>query len=211
MDSNAIMLIAGVLFLAIAIVGGGFTLERIQVPTVPRWSRIASGALGALFLGIFFYLLQSDETPEETQATGSSETPESDVTIESGGSIELNDYDGSNPTEDDIELTEFRVLSPSSQPSAGDTITVEFDLKNVGAKPIAFVNTFVGARDSGDNNEDFGDAEQEVRLGPNETLPRETTQIMNEAGVWEFWPCYELSDGSVCPDEWNAFTFNVED
>ena len=35
MESNAIVLVAGILFLAIAIVGGGFTLERIQVPPVP--------------------------------------------------------------------------------------------------------------------------------------------------------------------------------
>jgi hypothetical protein len=25
------------------------------------------------------------------------------------------------------------------------------------------------------------------------------------AGRWRLWPCYELGDGTTCPDEWQAF------
>ncbi len=108
----------GILFLVIAVVGGGFTLERVQVPTVPKWSRIASGALGAVFLGGFFIAaLSDDDPPEATPATAASvapttsQPPASDAAVELGGLVEIYSLDAA-VTGGDIELNEFRVLAP---------------------------------------------------------------------------------------------------
>jgi hypothetical protein len=29
--------------------------------------------------------------------------------------------------------------------------------------------------------------------------------VVDSAGRWRLWPCYELGDGTTCPDEWQAF------
>ena len=29
--------------------------------------------------------------------------------------------------------------------------------------------------------------------------------LLDSAGAWEFWPCYELSGGRQCPDKWQVF------
>ena len=41
MSEQALTLVAGVLFLLIAVVGGGFTIERLQIPKVPGSARVA--------------------------------------------------------------------------------------------------------------------------------------------------------------------------
>jgi len=49
MYPKTIELLAGILFLLIAIVGGGFVIKEIQIPRVPKWPRIISGFLGLIF------------------------------------------------------------------------------------------------------------------------------------------------------------------
>jgi 4-amino-4-deoxy-L-arabinose transferase-like glycosyltransferase len=41
---------AGILFLLIVIVGGGFAIRRIVIPKVSNWARVASGIVGLLLV-----------------------------------------------------------------------------------------------------------------------------------------------------------------
>ena len=46
MSSDTIGLLAASVFLLIAVVGGGFTIKELSVPTVPTWARVVAGVLG---------------------------------------------------------------------------------------------------------------------------------------------------------------------
>ena len=63
MSPEAVALVGGLLFLLIAIVGGGFSAKEVMIPGVPRWARIASLAVGmALVVPYFAQALSSDQT-----------------------------------------------------------------------------------------------------------------------------------------------------
>ena len=63
-SSEAVALVGGLLFLLIAVVGGGFTAKEIIIPGVPGWGRIASLAVGvALVVPYFSEELRSDAAP----------------------------------------------------------------------------------------------------------------------------------------------------
>ena len=50
MEPESVALLGGLLFLLIAVVGGGFTIREIIMPGVPRWGRLAS--LGSSLLRV---------------------------------------------------------------------------------------------------------------------------------------------------------------
>jgi len=52
---ETIGLVAGVLFLLIAVVGGGFTVKELQIPRVPMPARVTSGVLGIAFIAFGVY------------------------------------------------------------------------------------------------------------------------------------------------------------
>lgn len=52
--TDAIALAGGILFLLIAVVGGGFTVRELIIPAVPKWARVSSTVIGVLFSLPFF-------------------------------------------------------------------------------------------------------------------------------------------------------------
>lgn len=71
MDPNTIALLAGILFILIAIVGGGFVIKEIKIPKVPRWARIISGFLGLIFcfpfvIQVVNQIIPSDNNTDRT-------------------------------------------------------------------------------------------------------------------------------------------------
>jgi hypothetical protein len=80
-----------------------------------------------------------------------------------------------------------------------------FSLKNVGDKPVSFVDTFIAARDPRDANNDFAEENHGRNVAPGEVVEISGTTVVNVRGAWKFWPCYELPRGSDCPDEWRSF------
>ena len=221
MESNAIVLVAGILFLAIAIVGGGFTLERIQVPPVPSWSRIASGVLGALFVGTFFYVMLTETDPDPEVPPGSvpaagAETPAPDTgDTDVGGPAVYADVTGSVPAGGDIPLalTRFKVTNPAGPARVGDAITVEYGLRNVGTRPVTVSEQFVGARspevgEDGDDHEDFASANIDTELSPGETIETDGTLDVDQVGTWKVWPCFTLPAGE-CASEWEVVSIQV--
>jgi hypothetical protein len=67
MDPITILLLAGVVFLLIAVVGGGFEIKEIKIPVVPKWARIVSGLLGAIFCGLYVATVFQPSLPDREQ------------------------------------------------------------------------------------------------------------------------------------------------
>ena len=117
------------------------------------------------------------------------------------------DVDSSPVTSSEgIELTELTAASSSDAPVVGDTVTVSYSLTNAGDQPVEFSGIFVGVRDPADGNHDTEVAGEGRVLAPGETVEVEGEIQLEAAGEWRMWPCYELPDGTVCPDEWQVFT-----
>ena len=90
---------------------------------------------------------------------------------------------------------------------------MRFTLRNVGGEPVRFAEAFVAARAPDDDNRDFGEAYDNQVLAPRATVAVSSSIIVDRAGVWMFWPCYEIGRGNHergCPDEWRSFPVNVE-
>ena len=74
MTPEVILLTAGVLFLAVATFGGGFTAKELSIPKVPTGGRMASGLIAVLFFVAAAFLIWSGQRltqafPLATQAT----------------------------------------------------------------------------------------------------------------------------------------------
>jgi hypothetical protein len=212
MTTDAIRLLAAVLFLLIAVVGGGFTIKELSIPKVPNAARIAAGLLGVLF-AVPFVLGQTGpdattdrRSPVRLAAAGSSEgAPDR-------GPFVLWDEDQPDTTADGVRLLELEATSPSAEPAVGDRITIAFSLENVGGTPLELASTFIGARSPDDAWRDFGEGNQARTLEPGASLTVRSSIIPNEPGTWRFWPCYTLMRGGeerFCPDEWRVFPVEV--
>jgi hypothetical protein len=201
-DIEQIALLAGVLFILIAVVGGGFTVREIKIPKVPGWARLVSLVVGLAFIGPFLYAgVVRGPAPPERAADAD------------GASVIYADNEPDR-SRHGLMLTQLVVRAPNAPPRVGDAITVEFALKNVGAQPITFSESFVAARSPADENRDFGYGHQGLALALNETVKVKANLIVDAAGAWSFWPCYILADGSddedaYCPDRWRAFSVTV--
>lgn len=55
MDLRTIILLGGIVFLFIAIVGGSFTVKEIKMQKLPLWGRCAAAALGLTFVAVFVW------------------------------------------------------------------------------------------------------------------------------------------------------------
>jgi hypothetical protein len=60
---ETVALLGGLLFLLIAVVGGGFTVRDVTIPQVPKWARISSAALGVVFTLPFILMLVVEPSP----------------------------------------------------------------------------------------------------------------------------------------------------
>jgi hypothetical protein len=122
---------------------------------------------------------------------------------EAGGGIDVDSTPVTSP--DEIRLTGLKAASGSDPASVGDTVTVSYSLTNVGDEPIQLEYTFVGVRNPAGENRDTEDMNEGRVLAPGETVNAQGRRLLDGAGSWELWPCYELSDGRQCPDKWQVF------
>jgi hypothetical protein len=122
---------------------------------------------------------------------------------QAGGGIDVDSTPVTSP--DGLKLTGLKAASGSDPASVGDTVTVSYSLTNVTDEPIQLEFTFVGVRDPADENRDTEDMNEGKLLAPRETVNAQGRQLLDGAGSWEFWPCYELSGGRQCPDKWQEF------
>lgn len=67
-DVMVICILGGLVFIFIAIVGGGFSIKEITIPKLPKWMRVISFFVG---LGLVFISIFSAEKPEDESTTSS--------------------------------------------------------------------------------------------------------------------------------------------
>ena len=82
MEPHTVELLAALLFLLIALVGGGFTIKELSMPSVPGWARIVAALLGVFFIAAFFDIRlpvthTNGESPSPTPTTSSRPRPSS--------------------------------------------------------------------------------------------------------------------------------------
>jgi hypothetical protein len=205
MSPEAVALLGGLLFLLIAIVGGGFTAKEISLPGVPGWARLASLALGvALLVPYFSQSLRSDETGSpETASAASINLPPSPSPSPDGVIKDARNRRDVSP--DDIEVSGLLATSVESHPVVGDSIDVEFKLRNVGSEAVALDDAFVGVRTPESENGDFANSDRRVVLKPHQAMTINGSRVFDAAGSWTIFPCYQLATGEYCPSEWRAF------
>jgi hypothetical protein len=206
MSTEVVALAGGILFVLVAIVGGGFAIREISVPTVPHWARVASAVFGILLLLPFLLTLFRGGTGETTTPPGAvfSNPPSQ----QSGGGIELDTEP--TTTSHNIRLSGLSASVRNDPPRVGDTITVRYSLTNLGPAPVRLEYTFVGARDPEDGHKDAEDENEGRTLAAGETTGAGGRIFLDQAGTWVVWPCYVLTGDRYCPDQWKAFSFVVE-
>ncbi|WP_107773689.1 hypothetical protein [Nocardioides sediminis] len=208
MSEETIALTMGSLFLLIAIVGGGFSVERAQIPQVPTWARVVSSVIGASFLAFFAYatLGGSGVTPVVDRATDS--VVERQAPTEARPPADGIHRDaGPHATASGIELTDL-VASWQDPLVVNDTLAIGYRLTNAGDTSVELEYVFVGVRDPADTNRDK-EVDQLVTLAPGDSIDLQTTLLLDQEGVWSIWPCFGIAGGTECPDEWRAFEVAV--
>ena len=219
MSPEAVALVGGLLFLLIAIVGGGFSAKEVMMPGVPRWARIASLAVGlALVVPYFSEALRSDKTrppetgspasiklssasPSDPPSPSASPSPPRDGVIHDARNRHDNSPDG-------LQVSGLIATSAKSHPAVGDSIEVEFTLRNVGSTAVNLDDTFVGVRTPDNESGDFGNSNEGAVLKPQQALRINGSRVFDAAGVWKIFPCYAFTAGGepkYCPDEWRTF------
>jgi hypothetical protein len=206
MSAEVVALGGGILFVLVAIVGGGFTIRELMMPRVPHWARVASAVFGLLLLLPFVLTIVNGQT--EKDARSSSGTGIGSPRGQGAGGIELDAEP--ETTGDDIRITGLAATVRNDPPRVGDTVAVGYSLTNVGSEPVRMDSTFVGARDSADENRDSEEENENRVLGPGETIEAGGRIFLNSAGTWLIFPCYLLPGERYCPDEWKAFNVIVE-
>jgi hypothetical protein len=207
MSVEVLALGGGILFMLVAIVGGGFVIREIAMPRVPHWARVASGVVGLLLLLPFMLaLLRGGESGDATPSANSS--PQLPSPERTEGGIEVDAKPAISG--DRIELRGLAAAARTNPPQVGDTVTVSYSLTNVGEEDIQIGFTFVGGRNPADDRRDSEEMNQGRMLKPGETVQAEGRILLDGAGPWTLWPCYTLSHDRYCPDKWKAFSVMAE-
>jgi hypothetical protein len=214
MTPETVGLFAAILFLLIAVVGGGFTLKEVSMPAVPKWARVIAALLGVLFALPFALSLtgfdgDGDRDGDQASAAapaGEGTQPSADAPA--GGPATIHHDEQPDVSPEQIKLVEVKATSDQSKVTVGDRITVSFTIENVAEAPFQLSSTFVGARNPDDENSDVGEGNQDDVLEPGETLTVTATKLVNESGTWVFFPCYEFEENgepAYCPNTWKGF------
>jgi hypothetical protein len=211
MTPETVGVFAAIVFLLIAVVGGGFTVRELSVPTVPTWGRFVAAVLGVLFAVPFAMSLTNtgdgDRATLVEFAGADEQTSDGPSPRGAAGQIYRDDQPETSP--ESLTLVEVEATAENAEPKVNDRITVTYSLENAGDAPFRLASTFVGARGPGDQWADFGEGNVGHVLQPGGRLTVQSSKIVDEPGMWTFWPCYTFGDEGFCPDEWKAFEVTV--
>jgi len=214
MSSDAVGLLAASLFLLIAVVGGGFTIKELSIPTVPIWARFIAAMLGVLFAVPFVLNLTGSESDVDRASVGAPAGGQGPAAgAAAGGQVTIYADDQPETSPQSIRLLEVQATSDRREPTVSDRVTVTFSIENVAEVPFELGSTFVGARAPGDVWRDFGHGNVSQVLEPGEKLTVRSSIIVDAAGTWKFWPCFDFEHDGVddyCPDEWKGFEVAVQ-
>lgn len=196
MAGEQLLLYAGILFLLIAVIGGGFSVKEVKIPRVAVWARIVSAGLGCFFIGFYFWAPNLHDGHEGAHVLREQSVGETSI--------------------HGLQVRNLKVIGPTKTPKVGDTITVEFTLVSVRDResPVRLVATYVSSEDPFGNNKDFGWSRIDADLAKDFVVKARHDLTFEEAGVWTLWPCYALDlPGGTDEDDycrhWNAFGIRV--
>lgn len=200
MTPETVALAAGILFLLIGVVGGGFSVEKAQIPQVPTWARVVSSLIGLAFLGAFVYT----SLPEpDDDATGTREAERTE-----GADVVLHEDPGpALATTDGIEVSQILVTGKDPTP-VGASVVIAYRLTNRALSAVEFDSAFIGVRDPDNGNRDE-EVDAGFSLRPRESIDLRQTLLLDRGGEWTIWPCYNLVSGTSCPDDWRSFPLSV--
>jgi hypothetical protein len=68
-------LIAGLVFLFVAVVGGGITAKEVTIPSVPLWGRCAAAVVGIALVGVGIFLPTLGIAPTSASCRNSKNLP----------------------------------------------------------------------------------------------------------------------------------------
>jgi hypothetical protein len=198
MTSETATLLVGVLFLLIAIVGGGFSAKDVTIPSVPKWARIVSAILGSAFILLFAYSTLSSKVPSLP-----------------GGATIIYSNNQPDVTPHNIAFVQLEAKAAHNPPLVNDTITIKFSLKSIGKTPIELDSgTFITVRNPSGQIVFIPRLNANRVIQPNETIETETSADVDSKGSWEVNPCYKLKDESIeggfCPEGWKGFIVTVQ-
>ena len=186
MDIKTIELLAAILFVLIALVGGGFVVKEVTIPRVPGWARAVSAVLGLLFFLLFFAPWEDGEPDAYRFA-----------------------WSGSDESRHGLALTDLVATAPHDPPRLHDPLEVRFGLRNATQETIVLAETFVVGRDPDDNNRDLGHSNEGRAVRPGERVETMGILLLDAPGVWTFGPSYDLGNETY-PGEWHRFSVRVE-
>jgi hypothetical protein len=197
MSSQTATLLAGVLFLLLAIIGGGFSAREFTFPSIPKWARVVSGILGLAFILLFILLTLSP--------TGSAPP--------SLGTKVIRSDTASDVTPQSIAFVKLEARAAHNPPLVNDVIQVKFSIRNAGNSPLKLDSgTFLSVRNPSGQNVFIPRQNADRTIQPNEVVETDASVVVSGPGAWELWPCYKLVDeqGGFCPSEWKSFIINVQ-
>jgi hypothetical protein len=157
---------------------------------------IATGIVLIVLIAIIVANSMRPSTPSGSAAGGH---------VPPTGGIDVDSSPVTSP--EDLQLSGLTAVSrrDPDPPQVGDTVTVRYSLKNVGEQPIQLANTFVGVRDPANSREDTDGVNEGTTLKPGQSVTAQEPVPLDAAGKWQLWPCYALSDGTLCPNKWKVF------
>jgi hypothetical protein len=94
--------------------------------------------------------------------------------------------------------------------TTGQTVSIEFNLKNTTDRNIALspqFGAFIGARVN-DKNMDFGHQSRGTNIKAGTTVFFKGSRILSEAGKWVFWPAYNVN-GRWGPFKWQTLEISA--
>jgi hypothetical protein len=109
-------------------------------------------------------------------------------------------YGPSSTSGDNLRSANLIQDGPAVVFLVGNTMTVSYDITNVGGAGITLNSLFVGARDAAGTNKDFGHIFN-VIIGAGVTQHFEATYTPQSGGTWTLWPAYNYQ-GHYGPYQW---------
>jgi hypothetical protein len=200
MDPDTVSLVAAVVFLLIAVLGGGFSAKELVVPQVPIWGRIVSACLRLAFAAPF--ILHQDGSSADSRKDA--EKGESN----SNTARKLYSDTTFDTSPEQLQLSDLEALGRRDPPKVGDRLTIKFTLDNIADRPMRLASTFIAARDPARTNRDYAEGHYGIRFVPGKIITVSRSIILDSAGTWEFWPCYTFERNGrerYCPEEWQSF------
>jgi len=116
---------------------------------------------------------------------------------------------------DSLQLTDLTIQGPVV-PQVGDSISVDFRLRDFGQYPITFAEkgVFAAVRDPDGQDRSFGFTSPGQTINPTQSVVFSGSFKPDKAGQWRIWPSYQIWEvggktKKEGPSEWHMYVLTV--